>query len=239
MPRPSKKYGETVCCAAITPEKKWKRLYPVRFRHLSGEAQFRRWEWIEFGYRQPTSDRRPESCHVFEDRITATGAVLEKKRRFGFLESLIVPSSRHAAESGASLALIRPKNTRFRHRKKPDAIFEKEREAYAAASQQGSLLDQELAKFEPSPYEFVFVFEDEDGSHTWRCGDWETHAAFFRWRKSYGEKSALERLAMTYNEDYPKRGLVFATGNMARRPQTWQLLGVIRLDEGGQTELEL
>lgn len=239
LPRPSKKYGETVCCAAVTPEKEWKRLYPVRFRNLAGENQFLRWQWIEFGYRQPTSDRRPESCHVFEDKLHPTNDSLSAERRFGFLEPLIVPSSRHAAEAGSSLALIRPRNTCFRYRRKPDAQLVAEREAYDAASQQGSLLDVELKSFEPSPYEFVFVFEDADGRHTWRCGDWETHAAFFNWRRRYGEESALQQLSETYNKQYPERGFVIATGNMARRPQTWQLLGVIRLDEGGQTELEI
>ncbi len=31
-----------------------------------------------------------------------------------------------------------------------------------------------------------------------------------------------------FNEDYPRRGMVFAIGNMTKRPQTWQLLGVLR-----------
>ncbi|MGE0612241.1 MAG: hypothetical protein AB7O70_07820 [Hyphomicrobiales bacterium] len=161
------------------------------------------------------------------------------ERRFGFLDPLVVPSSRHAAETGASLALIRPRNTRFRHRRKPDALLETEREAYEVAARQGSLLDTELAAFQPSPYEFVFAFEDADGRHTWRCGDWETHATFFNWRRKYGEGTTLARLSEMYNDQYPERGMVFATGNMARRPQTWQLLGVIRLDEIGQSELGL
>jgi hypothetical protein len=33
------------------------------------------------------------------------------------------------------------------------------------------------------------------------------------------------------------KGMVFALGNQAKRPQTWQLLGVIRLDEMLQGEL--
>lgn len=192
-----------------------------------------------FQYRRPTYDRRPESCHVYEDTITPSDKNLATDRRFGFLEPLIVPSSRHAATTGASLALIRPRNTRFRYRRKSDQQALSEREAYLEASQQRSLLDPELASFEPSPYEFAFSFEDADGRHTWRCGDWETHATFFGWRRRYGEQSTLERLAGIYNDEYPQRGMVFATGNMLRRPQTWQLLGVIRLDEAGQSEFDI
>lgn len=41
---------------------------------------------------------------------------------------------------------------------------------------------------------------------------------------------------MTFNDVYPRKGMVFAIGNQAKRPQTWQLLGVIRLDEAKQGE---
>jgi hypothetical protein len=40
-----------------------------------------------------------------------------------------------------------------------------------------------------------------------------------------------------YNDEYPKKGMAFALGNQAKRPQTWQLLGVIRLDELAQSDL--
>ena len=43
----------------------------------------------------------------------------------------------------------------------------------------------------------------------------------------------------TFNERYPKLGMAFVLGNMASRPQTWQLLGVLRLDDAPQTELLL
>jgi hypothetical protein len=80
-------------------------------------------------------------------------------------------------------------------------------------------------------------FEDATGRHDYQNGDWETHVMFWRWRGSYGETSALERMAGVYNDEYPKKGMAFALGNQAKRPQTWQLLGVIRLDELEQGEL--
>jgi hypothetical protein len=42
-----------------------------------------------------------------------------------------------------------------------------------------------------------------------------------------------------FNDEYPRAGMAFALGNQAKRPQTWQLLGVIRLDDSGQTGLAL
>src|SRR5258708_36962068 len=51
LPQPSKTYGETVCCAGVTAEGQWKRLFPVRFRHLRGDSSFSRWD---FGFSSTT-----------------------------------------------------------------------------------------------------------------------------------------------------------------------------------------
>lgn len=56
-------------------------------------------------------------------------------------------------------------------------------------------------------------------------------------RKSAAE--ALKWMDHVFNTEYPQRGMVFAIGNQAKRPQTWQLLGIIRLDELDQQELPL
>ena len=60
---------------------------------------------------------------------------------------------------------------------------------------------------------------------------------FYNQRKRSNETEALKWMDQTFNDVYPKRGMAFAIGNMAKRPQTWQLLGVVRLDEFKQTEL--
>src|SRR5216110_2874389 len=80
LPQPSKKHGETVCCAGVTADRAWKRLFPVRFRYLRGDASFSRWDWVRFKYRTPTSDRRPESCHVFADSIAVDGKLPTRER---------------------------------------------------------------------------------------------------------------------------------------------------------------
>ena len=112
LPQPSRRYGETVCCAGVTVDRQWKRLYPVRFRHLQGEKSFARWDWVSFNYKLPTTDLRAESCHVFEDSIFVDGKLPERERG-RLLGPLIVGSAKHAMELNQSLALIRPRNTRF------------------------------------------------------------------------------------------------------------------------------
>lgn len=237
LPQPSKQYGETVCCAGVTEDGQWKRLFPVRFRHLSGDSSFARWDWVSFRYRRPTSDARAESCHVFEDSIAIEGKLARKREQQRLLSPLVLGSAKQAMELGQSLALIRPKNSRFIAKKKSVAAMAEERESYRRAAGQTSMFDKELAELEPSPFEFRFRFEDDAGKHDYENGDWETHAMFWREQKRRGEAAALAWMDQTFNEEYPSKGMVFAIGNQAKRPQTWQLLGVIRLDQQTQSEM--
>lgn len=197
-----------------------------------------RWDWVKFRYRLPTADRRPESCHVYEDSIVVDGS-LPARERGRLLDPLILGSAREAMDRGHSLALIRPRNTRFVFKPKTEREIEEEREAFRRAARQTALFDRELAELEPSPYEFRFRFEDDGGRHDYQNGDWEAHAMFWRERHRTSEAEALRWMDGTLNEEYPRKGMVFAIGNQAKRPQTWQLLGVIRLDEPAQGELEI
>ena len=177
-----------------------------------------------------------ESCHVYEDSIAVDGS-LPTSERSPLLSSLITGSAAEAAQKGWSLTLVRPRNPKFIAKRKSAAAIADEREAYSLVAQQTSFFDKELAELDPSPFDFRFQFEDDDGSHNYQNGDWETHAMFWRWQKIHGETGALKRMEKVYNEDYPAKGMVFVLGNMAKRPQTWQLLGVLRLDELRQGDL--
>jgi hypothetical protein len=234
MPNPSRKHGETVCCAGVTAEGEWKRLYPVRFRHL--QDKFNRWDWVRFEYVRPKGDIRPESCRVYEDRLEVEHP-LSKKEHALFLNPLIMRSTEEASACGRSLTLIRPIKSKFKYRKKSAALVAAEREGYRETMRQTSFLDEKLEPIEPTPYIFSFSYEDASGKHTMQCSDWETSAAFWKLRKIYGELGALNHLSKTYNEEYPRKGMVFAMGTVKARPKQWLLLGVIRLDEALQARL--
>ncbi len=46
-PQPSQKYEETVCCAGVTEDGRFLRLYPIPYRRLKKEQQFQRFDWVE------------------------------------------------------------------------------------------------------------------------------------------------------------------------------------------------
>lgn len=62
-PTLSRKYGETVCTAGVRPDGTWMRIYPVPFRRLEEEEQYRKFDWIETEFVRGTSDPRPETRH--------------------------------------------------------------------------------------------------------------------------------------------------------------------------------
>lgn len=235
-PHPSRRYQETVCCAGVTPGGAWRRLYPVRFRHLGGDVKFARWDIIEYKWRRPKDDTRPESRRVEEQSLTIAGA-LPRASHAAFLDPLLRASYVDAAQRGETLTLVRPKNLRFRWRRKSDAEIAGEKASFVEAARQGSLLDDPLRAFEPCPYHLRIGFEDAAGPHGMTCGDWETSATFFKWRKLYGEDEALARLKDTYELEYASKGVALAMGTVAKRPKQWLLLGVVRMDAAFQPRL--
>ncbi|HMS94453.1 MAG TPA: hypothetical protein PKA03_04420 [Tabrizicola sp.] len=234
LPQRSTAHGETVCCAGVTAQGEFKRLFPIRFRHLADEAAFKRWDWVDFKFLTPKHDRRAESCRVMEDSIHVNGS-MPTKDRSPFLSRLVSPSVKAAAARNQSLALIRPRKTEFYFKKKRLDELEQERRTYAEAARQDSFFDERLKALEPSPYEFRFKFEDEDGLHNYANGDWEAHAMYFNGvRREGSEQTALDWMSRTFNDEYPRKGMLFCVGNMAKRPQTWQLLGVLRVNDTDQ-----
>jgi hypothetical protein len=235
-PQPSQKYGETVCCAGVTPAGEWRRLFPVRFRHLVGSAQFSRWDVVEYRPAKPRDDNRIESRRVDEQSLRRVRKMSERERE-GFFDPLFRSSIGEAAKRNESLTLIRPNSLRFFWRPKSARELADEAEKRQKALRQGSLFDRELAKIEPCPYELRMAFDDADGPHEMACGDWETAATFFNWQKLYGAKSALERLKAIYEKDYFQAGVALALGTVKKRPSQWLLLGIIRLNETVQPRL--
>ncbi|MGC1174587.1 MAG: hypothetical protein WA904_12940 [Polaromonas sp.] len=68
-PSPSAKYAETSCVAGMTAEGRLIRLYPVPFRLVADEQQFKKWQWITARLEKARDDHRPESHRIFVDTI--------------------------------------------------------------------------------------------------------------------------------------------------------------------------
>src|SRR5664280_684186 len=67
-PTLSRKYGETVCTAGVREDGSWVRIYPVPFRRLDQEEQYKKFDWIECQLVHHRPDPRPESFRPLDER---------------------------------------------------------------------------------------------------------------------------------------------------------------------------
>lgn len=77
-PHPSSKHQELVCTAGITKAGEWVRLYPIDYRYLPKDKQFRKYQWIEIEL-EPTgagNDMRKESRRPNLDLLQLISAPL-------------------------------------------------------------------------------------------------------------------------------------------------------------------
>lgn len=238
-PQFGKNHGETVCCAGVSLDGHWLRLYPVTFRTLDQASQFGRWDRIRFKCRKPQNDQRPESRRVDHQSIEVIGSLKQSERQ-NFLSRLEVTSINAVKEKGGSLALLRPRNPVFSIERKDDAEVEEERARNKAFAAQPDMFTAAAAiiPYEPCPYRFKYRYETDDGTREGTCQDWETDATFFHWSKHYGEEKALEHMRRVFGEEYPQKGMAFAMGTHSIYADTWLINGVIRLDEIIQQSLD-
>ena len=88
-PQPSAKYGDTVCVAGIRVDAgsaDWIRLYPLAFRWIGVEHQFKKFDLIDVEVRRETKDTRPESYRPDIDSIRVVKHLNDWKDRQPYME---------------------------------------------------------------------------------------------------------------------------------------------------------
>ena len=211
-PTLSRKHGETVCTAGIRPDGSWVRIYPVPFRRLEQEEQYRKFDWIEADLIKSRSDPRPETRHPADiHQLVPVGHIdtnddwrerrrwlLETAKVHTRLESLITA----AKANELSLAVFKPTTI------KEFVVEEDERDWDSAKldemrnrSAQGDLFMEEWRKtFQVIPklsYNFSYRFTDADGREaTLQILDWEIGSLYWNCfhRHERNEQVALEKV---------------------------------------------
>lgn len=239
LPHRSSDYFETVCCAGVGHDLKWRRLYPVPFRVLDAGQQFGRWDWVKYSFTPPAHDARRESQKVDPGSIRPKSQ-MKPAERGQIARRLTRLSTAEAEAAGDSLTLIKPSAISFSWRRKSASELDDEKGKHAKLAGQLSLLNREAKPLEPCPYEFTFTWRDQLGRrHVHTCDDWETTTAFSNRKQSLGEEGGLRSLKTTYEDEYMAKGIRLALGTHSRRSNQWLLVGILRVDESSQTELIL
>lgn len=259
-PTLSRKYGETVCTAGVRQDGSWVRIYPVPFRRLEENEQYRKYDWLECELIKSRSDPRPETRHPIDVKQLqpvghlSTAHNWRERRRLllgkATVHTRLEPLIKGAKANTLSLAIVKPaKVTGF--------IWEEEEREWDATkvsemrnrTNQGELFAEETwrqtFKLIPKlPYSFSYQFEDEARRPSeLQVLDWEAGALFWNClRTSSGdEKAALEKVRAKYFDEFIKKDLHFFLGTtqqfhfVAANP--WVIIGVLPIPYERQPEL--
>jgi hypothetical protein len=261
-PTLSTKYGETVCTAAIREDGTWVRLYPVPFRRLGEQQQYKKFDWLECRIEKNTKDRRPESfrpvCNTelaaiahldtSNDWAKRRHIVLQQSKVYDRLEDLIIG----AKNNTMSLATFRPTQIL-------DFVYEEEdaREwdsvklmAMRKQVEQLSLIEdnswRETFRVIPKlPYKFSYRFSDASGRESkLQILDWEIGALYWnclRGEQNKDEAKAIAKVKQKYYGDFLKKDLHFFLGTTLQfhsiAPNPWLVIGVFPIPYQGQLQL--
>lgn len=234
-PSPSTKYEETVCCAGITEDRQWVRLYPVPYRDLPGQRQFQKYDIVEVTAerREPHKDDRPESWRPRLDTMKIVDHIEPANNWRERLDWITPTLLRGYAEllrlqqsDNKSLAAFRPARI-LGVKVKPEGDRWSDAQL-AAINQQNLFSDKE--PLEQVPYRFQIGFDDEEGKPHWLSViDWE----FFQlWRKERDRLGSTEQAAEQVRKKLekvtsPQRDLILFAGNQANpaRRKSFMILG--------------
>jgi len=246
-PSPSSKYAETSCVAGMTEDGRLIRLYPVPFRLVSDDQQFKKWQWITARFEKARDDHRPESHRVFVDTIECDPEPLPAGKlgwphRAELLAKLPVFSDfaeieRTRAVGGGTLALLRPSRITSLEIKKTSTPewTEAEKSKLLGLQQQAGLFDEreecnQIRTLEKLPYSFRYHYEcDVDGkifSYDHKLVDWEIGALYRTMRRTHGDNWEAPFRAKL-EQELPSKDLMFLLGTIHRFPSQWLLVSVI------------
>ncbi|OQA46430.1 MAG: hypothetical protein BWY46_02010 [Firmicutes bacterium ADurb.Bin300] len=239
-PNPSKKYGETVCCAGVDlGNSQLVRLYPVPYRDLDNDQKFKKYSIIEVDCFPPNDDKRPESFRVNSDSISVVAVLDTEKGTWQKRKDIVlkvpvksmcqVYRDAEDKDKDLSLGLIKPEGVTFEWSKQSLADQKSRESCYA----QLSFFDKKKDAIEEIPFNFYYNFKcagvADCPGHKLSIIDWEIGQAFRDWRAKYTtEKILLEKIEQRWLDiaNTAKKDVYFYVGNLKRFRTTFMVLGV-------------
>lgn len=258
-PSPSGKYAETSCVAGMEENGDLIRLFPVPFRLITEEQQFKKWQWITAKVRKSAKDHRPESHTILVDTIQR-GAEISTKNRWAERRRLLDKPATFSdfrelndarISNHRSLGLLKPAriiSLDIAPASKPSWTPE-ELAKLEQDQKQAGLFDEGEAKIIKTlrkiPFDFYYSYEcvTASGAAVYRhkIVDWEAGALYWNCVRDHGQEweSAFRAQMETR---LPSQDLRFLMGNIHRFPDQWLIVSLIyppRLSDGGGHQDEL
>ena len=238
-PSISQKYQETVCTAGVVLDDldrplQWIRIYPIRYRKLDFEKQYRRWSIITANVEKNDKDSRIESYRIDDSSIRIIREI-DTKNNWHERKSLVLSLKSKSIEEikiqDKSLGIIKPQKIIKYYVEKTDREWHPKQQAVL---DQTDLFDPP-AELEKIPYKFGYQFIDEGGiKHKYSISDWEISELYRKCKNQskmptidQQEKEALEKVRIKLEEVFLRqKDLYFIVGNLKDHRQSFMIIGI-------------
>lgn len=218
----SAKYGELVCTAGFKEDGTWVRIYPIPFRKLEYDKQYKKYDWIELDLVKNTSDFRIESYkpksieatfNIVDHLETEDNWRLRKEIVLNDVYTNMTELIAQAKDSTkyTSLAVFKPKKILDFKIEKMERDWDKKKlDALNAKALQLNLFQNSENPFEvvqKLPFKFSFKFTSEDDiERTMMIEDWEIGQLYWNCLKRHegNELKACEDVRKKYFDDFAK-----------------------------------
>lgn len=238
-PNPSETYGETVCVAGVRADMMhpgWVRLYPINFRDLDSDAQFRKYQMITLNATPARQDQRRESWRPDLTSVSQGEFLPAWKPRRVWLDDYVEYSmcklnmAARNRPDAKSLALVRPRQvTKLTFERHPGWTVEEQRKIDKYVGQLDLLDPKERTPLQPPRFKAKYHYRcHENGCRGHEQGllDWEFAALQRRLSQTSDEqmKAALTEKFLTMMCS-ATRDVAFFVGNQAKRVHVFSVLG--------------
>ncbi len=241
-PIPSSKYDELVCTAGVTETGDFVRLYPINFRDLPYDQQYKKYQWIEVIASKHTGrEQRKESYRPDNESIRICGDPIKSNPGNWRGRSLYVLKNKAKSmedlwerqkSDKTSLGIFKPKNV-------SDLVIQPDSSewnpTFLAELEQQRIWENRTNSREPPrkvPFKFKYRFHCNDkncNGHNMSIFDWEVGALFWRMvDEGMTHESAAEGVKRKFLEDLcgDDKDTHFFVGTILAYPESWIILGV-------------
>jgi hypothetical protein len=244
-PSPSAAYVETSCVAGMEENGNLIRIYPMPFRLVGDDKQFKKWQWVSARVEKSKKDHRKESHKIFVDTIDCDSKSLSTKNNWSKrtleLDKLSNFSSFDELEqsrqkSGNTLGLLVPaKILGLDITPVGSSEWTKsELEKLLQLQQQADLFDdsdaRNIATLKKLPFDFHYrytcIANGSSKEYRHKIVDWEIGALYWNLYYSHGqnwEKPFRDKIEVSL----PKADLKFMMGTIHRFPDQWLIVSLI------------
>lgn len=235
-PSISIKHGEAVCVAGLrvdSPSPRWVRLFPVGFRDLPAEQQFRKYDVVQVRVQKHGSDLRAESYRPDLSSIRVGQHLSPGKHwpsRRQWVEPMLgltmcgLDRGRRSGGDGPSLGVVRPRRV--------IDMAVRDSEPWSPSQlntlHQGSLLAVK-SELERPTHSFVYRWQCEEPGcrgHEQTVVDWELGQAYRSWRGRGRDVVEAVRQKWLSELCAEHRDTLFFVGDQHQRPGSFMVLGV-------------